>query len=62
MPLGALPFPRLVREGGDFDLTSIETALAIHRGGTTRIMLGGRNSKSLPCRRKRDKDGAPDFR
>ena len=31
-PLGALPFPRLVREGGDFDVPSIETAL---KGGNS---------------------------
>ena len=32
MPLGALPFPRFVRKGGDFDLPSIETAL---KGGNS---------------------------
>jgi hypothetical protein len=26
-PLGAPPFPRLLREGGDFDFPSIEIAL-----------------------------------
>jgi hypothetical protein len=37
--------------------------MTIHRVETTKqIMPGARSSKSPPCRRNRDKSGAPDFR
>jgi hypothetical protein len=60
--LGALPFPRPLREGGGFDFPSVEQALkgvlSPASTLTTSLWPGSRNSKSPPCRRKRDKEGA----